>query len=840
MAITDNRTLVDDAEALDPAGAGIWKDDNDGVMSLALDTETFVEGAGSIGTASAKSTDGILWDYEADTDLTNVTLYIWYNSKVSGILATKANHGITMRFCGATVTDFFEVDIDGVDTYAGGWKMAVVNASVAAANPDNTGGTQPAVAVINYVGIVFTTTATTTGSGDNCFVDAIWTLAAGTPGIIVAGNNTDPWEWEDIIDAGDVGDPTKAWGTIQRINGIVFINTPIEFGTDDGTNADDQFEDINEIIAWEQHPIADHFYNLTAVGASGGSASQLFRLGQKTGTGVNATGSQGGVIVSAETPFRINAIDSDIDAGDYFGCNFIGSPFAPFDFLTFKVEDADVGFTDDTQDAASGATGDTDAMPSTQAIDDATYFGYPEKFMSILGVFSTAKGGTWTGTWEYFNGSSWVSLTDVGDSFRNYAAGTGIGEVDWQMPDDWAKNTVDGDNRYWIRFRISSFTSSGTVPVFDFIRPITAGDVRWERAEAESINCSYTNIGTIRVRNGAFLKRFTISNASIRGKIAALDLGSADPAVDTVRDGTIQNCQRGILLKGSGNTTYNFRNISFIDNNKLFVAKQEDASGPSFVEFTDEVNNPAVNDIEFFPVSPAVDDAFYIAERSTFNEVTVNVGTAGAGTYTIAVEYWNGTAWTAVSGLTDGTNAFKNAGINTITFTRPTDWVKVSVDTDFFYWLRFKRDAGTETTRPLGTQIQTPGDVRVDFPSGDTVTINILEGGTSPQVDNLNNSTIVIVDARTLKVTITNRAGSAQENFNIRFQQSDGTLIADGLTNSSGIFSFSIDGGQLPLTNARIIARKKAFEDFGQNLNIPAEGFDIPITAQPDIDVDLP
>ena len=204
-------------------------------------------------------------------------------------------------------------------------------------------------------------------------------------------------------------------------------------------------------------------------------------------------------------------------------------------------------------------------MPATQAASDATYFGHDERFYELNIHMTVAKGGTWTGTWQYYNGTSWASLTDVTDGTANYAT-TGAQTVTFAIPDDWEANVINSATRYWIRFFISSFTSTGTVPVLATASIAMAGDIRLEDAAVEMIGCTLTQMGSVRVRSGAFLKKTLITDSIVPAKHGAIDLGGADPSTDTVRDLTIQNCIAGILLKGSGNVTYNFRNIKFAGN----------------------------------------------------------------------------------------------------------------------------------------------------------------------------------------------------------------------------------------------------------------------------------
>jgi hypothetical protein len=112
-----------------------------------------------------------------------------------------------------------------------------------------------------------------------------------------------------------------------------------------------------------------------------------------------------------------------------------------------------------------------------------------------------------------------------------------------------------------------------------------------------------------------------------------------------------------------------------------------------------------------------------------------------------------------------------------------------------------------------------------------TVTINII-GGTGNFSYRTDGATVVIAATVALKVTMTNDNNDAQQGVNVRYEESDGTVIGQGTTDSSGVFSFSIDVADLPLTGARIIARKVEFEFIEPTVNIPAAGFDIPFTLQ--------
>ena len=125
---------------------------------------------------------------------------------------------------------------------------------------------------------------------------------------------------------------------------------------------------------------------------------------------------------------------------------------------------------------------------------------------------------------------------------------------------------------------------------------------------------------------------------------------------------------------------------------------------------TDETaaaNNAATNDMTLLPLIPAVNDAYYFGYPALWDWLQLNIGTAGAGVWTIVWEYWNGTAWAGLPDISDGTSHFGNIGVNQVTFTRPGDWATTSVGgIPALYWIRARVSAYTSiATQPLGTQV---------------------------------------------------------------------------------------------------------------------------------------
>ena len=112
--------------------------------------------------------------------------------------------------------------------------------------------------------------------------------------------------------------------------------------------------------------------------------------------------------------------------------------------------------------------------------------------------------------------------------------------------------------------------------------------------------------------------------------------------------------------------------------------------GTVFTNETTPFNEATADDVEVLPAVPAVGDACYFGHAtSQFQRIDLNETTQGDGTWTIVWEYYNGSAWAALSGVTDGTTGFTAAtGWVSVTYTLPTDWAKVTINTVEAYYIR--------------------------------------------------------------------------------------------------------------------------------------------------------
>lgn len=112
--------------------------------------------------------------------------------------------------------------------------------------------------------------------------------------------------------------------------------------------------------------------------------------------------------------------------------------------------------------------------------------------------------------------------------------------------------------------------------------------------------------------------------------------------------------------------------------------------GGLYVNETTPWGESTGDDVELLPATPADDDAVYIGHATIkFAQVDINLTTQGDGTWTIDWEYWDGSSWTALSGVTDNTTGFTAAtGWKSVTFTEPGDWAQCTIDSVLGYWVR--------------------------------------------------------------------------------------------------------------------------------------------------------
>lgn len=83
------------------------------------------------------------------------------------------------------------------------------------------------------------------------------------------------------------------------------------------------------------------------------------------------------------------------------------------------------------------------------AAEDYFYAGFDRPFSAMYFEIVTANINSGSFSAEYWDGDSWEPVS-ISDESKNW---TRSGYVFWSKPSDWAANTVNSQEAYWIRFR---------------------------------------------------------------------------------------------------------------------------------------------------------------------------------------------------------------------------------------------------------------------------------------------------------------------------------------------------------------------------------------------------
>ena len=122
--------------------------------------------------------------------------------------------------------------------------------------------------------------------------------------------------------------------------------------------------------------------------------------------------------------------------------------------------------------------------------------------------------------------------------------------------------------------------------------------------------------------------------------------------------------------------------------------------------------NATVNDIKLMGATPGNTAALYLVGTEQYYGIKIKQTTAGVkgtGSWTITPQYWNGSAWSVLSGVVDNTvewTVIDAASGLDITWTIPTNWKSDGLMGAFGYSVRFLVSSyTTPTTIPLADQI---------------------------------------------------------------------------------------------------------------------------------------
>jgi len=143
-----------------------------------------------------------------------------------------------------------------------------------------------------------------------------------------------------------------------------------------------------------------------------------------------------------------------VSLGAYYGLS--GVTVRQFLDRCFLFDDGTDTYLDHTNEADSlGGT----AFEIMAEAGDILCLGKGTQFRELY--FDLATNGSYTGlAFKYWNGSAWTAVTNLGGAA---AALDADGKVNWDLPPDWVKTTVNGYNGYFIQVTATGVTTAATV-----------------------------------------------------------------------------------------------------------------------------------------------------------------------------------------------------------------------------------------------------------------------------------------------------------------------------------------------------------------------------------------
>ncbi len=126
--------------------------------------------------------------------------------------------------------------------------------------------------------------------------------------------------------------------------------------------------------------------------------------------------------------------------------------------------------------------------------------------------------------------------------------------------------------------------------------------------------------------------------------------------------------------------------------------------GGVLTDETAAAKSGAANDMTLLPAAPAVGDAYMLGSFYKANKFPLNIGTAGAGNWTLVMKYWNG-AWVNCVDEVETTAQFQSSGLKYWQHTPQVDWATSIISGLNLYWVRIEvTNFVNIVTQPKGTQ----------------------------------------------------------------------------------------------------------------------------------------
>lgn len=232
---------------------------------------------------------------------------------------------------------------------------------------------------------------------------------------------------------------------------------------------------------------------------------------------------------------------------------------------------------------------------------------------------------------------------------------------------------------------IDIFGTVGTHGYFDRILPATIGGVNATAIVTvdQSVNKSLATLSTPHVESyidapASMIKRLTptIASTDAQNVIAAAD----------------QNHNENAPIAGEAGF-------------QMLIEGAVADDGGVETDETAAARSPAANDMTLLPAVPAVGDAYMLGSSYKAHRFWINIGTAGAGNWTLSMKYWDGGAWVACVDEVENSAQFMTSGMRYWQHTPQGDWALKVIQGKNLYWVRIEvTNYVNIVTQPLGTQ----------------------------------------------------------------------------------------------------------------------------------------
>jgi hypothetical protein len=363
------------------------------------------------------------------------------------------------------------------------------------------------------------------------------------------------------------------------------------------------------------------------------------------------------------------------------------------------------------------------------ATQDYLYLGHTSPFFAFnsnVGA-GVAQNVATTMAVEYWNGSAWANVDNLFDGTK----GGGLqpfsttGTVYWDYPASWIVSTYNGiPNLYWVRV-----SSSASLLVTAQIARL-----QYRKGNQYKVIASYEDVA-VQARNAGIEGNVagnaintmysTVSNVDSVTNPAAFNDGR-DEETDLERKDRFALYIQSLARATRGALEYAARTVEqvvaakAIDDIRPWVFVYDNPA--VYTDITSAMRNPGDAAVSLLPASEASGDALYIGAAEPFAWLNMHLVTAGGSANPTAVswQYWNGTTWTALTGVTDGTKTTISLDTSgTLSFTMPTNWVAcypslTGVSTGFAafdklkMWIRLFVTGNAYSTTPTGDWCSLP------------------------------------------------------------------------------------------------------------------------------------